>query len=172
MIPGQPFLPEGNFSSDSRTWIYQSSRPFSIAESLAIGIRLQQFAAAWKSHGNPVKGFAWISFERFIIIMADERATGVSGCSTDSSIRMIRDFEQQYGLTMFDRRSLAFWIEEKIELVAFEEIQKAYDSGMINSETLYFNNLVQTKEEFEKNWIIPVKNSWLATKIRTTNLVL
>ncbi|HSU27622.1 MAG TPA: hypothetical protein VLJ68_04520 [Chitinophagaceae bacterium] len=169
MIPGKHYLPEGNFSNDSRTWIYQSNRPFSIAESLEIAIRIKQFAAEWRSHGNPVKGSAWILFDRFIIIMADERATGVSGCSTDSSIRMIRDFEQQYGLTMFDRKSLAFWIEEKIELVPFEEIQKAYDSGMISPETLYFNNLVQTKEEFEKNWITPVKNSWLATKIRVTS---
>ena len=169
MISGKLYLPEGNFSDDSRTWIYQSSRPFSIAESLEIGIRIKQFAAEWKSHGNPVKGTAWILFDRFIIIMADERATGVSGCSTDSSVRMIRDFEQQFGLTMFDRTSLAFWVEEKIVLISLPEIQQAFDNGSITTETLYFNNLVQTKAEFEKNWITPLKNSWLATRIRISD---
>jgi len=39
------------------------------------------------------------------------------------------------------------------------------DNYFINPETLYFHNLVQTKEQLENNWIIPVKNSWIANRI-------
>ena len=97
--------------------------------------------------------------------MADERATGVSGCSTDSSVRLIKDIEQKFGVTMFDRTTLAFIIKDKVQLLPLSQLQYAFDNGFINSHTLYFNNLVQTKEELENNWIVPIKDSWLSKKI-------
>jgi hypothetical protein len=30
----------------------------------------------------------------------------------------------------------------------------------ITSETIVFNNMVNTKEDFENNWEIPAKQSW------------
>lgn len=66
---------------------------------------------------------------------------------------------------MFDRTTLAFVIKDKVQLLPLAQLQYAFDNGFINSDTLYFNNLVQTKEELESNWIIPVKDSWLSKKI-------
>ncbi len=159
-------LPSG-FSSDSRVWIYQSSRIFSLGEALQIEDLLNHFVENWKSHGTPVKGFGTMFFGQFIILMADERATGVSGCSTDSSVRLIKEIEQLYKVSMFDRQNLAFVIKDKIELLPLNQLQYAFDNGFISSDTLYINNLVQTKEELENNWLIPVKESWLAKRIRT-----
>ena len=85
-------LPE-NFSQESRVWIYQSSRIFSLNEALSIEDALNKFAASWLSHGTAVKGAGFLFFGQFIILMADEKATGVSGCSTDSSIRLIKEIE-------------------------------------------------------------------------------
>lgn len=82
-------LPE-DFAPDSRIWIYQSSRLFSVPEALQVETLLDDFAQGWKSHGTPVKGFGTLLFGQFAILMADERATGVSGCSTDSSVRLIK----------------------------------------------------------------------------------
>ena len=66
-----------DFSHDSRVWIYQSNRLFTIGEALQIEDLLKSFASNWKSHGVPVKGHADLLFGQFIIIMADETATGV-----------------------------------------------------------------------------------------------
>ena len=33
-------------------------------------------------------------------------------------------------------------------------------------ETIYFNNIVGTKNELLKSWLIPVKDSWLAKRIK------
>ncbi len=156
-----------DFSSDSRVWIYQSSRLFSFGEALQIEDLLNHFTANWKSHGTPVKGFGTMFFGQFILLMADERATGVSGCSTDSSVRLIKEIEQLYKVSMFDRQNLAFVRKEKIELLPLSQLQYAFENGFITADTLYINNLVQTKEELENNWLIPVKESWLAKRIRT-----
>ena len=158
-------LLENNFHSDSRVWVYQSSRLFALSEALEIELMLKNFAAEWKSHGVPVKGAGYLFFGQFIILMADETATGVSGCSTDSSVRLIKNIEQSFGVNMFDRLNLAFVINDKVQLLPMTQLQYAYDNQFINADTLYFNNTVLSKADLEKNWIIAVKNSWLANRI-------
>ena len=99
-------LLDDNFHPDSRVWIYQASRLFTLAEALAIEELLNEFTAAMEKSGSPVKGAAYLFFGQFIILMADETATGVSGCSTDSSVRLIKDIEQRFKVNMFDRQRL------------------------------------------------------------------
>src|SRR5687768_16414714 len=89
-------LLDGNFHPDSKVWIYQANTSFSLQEALDIEVMLNEFALQWKSHGTPVKGAAYLFFGQFIILMADESAAGVSGCSTDSSVRLIKDIEQKF----------------------------------------------------------------------------
>ncbi len=158
-----------DFAPDSRVWVYQSSRLFFMSEAIQIEDLLNHFVDNWKSHGTPVKGFGTMFFGQFIVLMADEQATGVSGCSTDSSIRLIKEIEQLYKVSMFDRQNLAFVRKERIELLPLSQLQYAVDNKFLDSDTLYINNLVQTKEELEQNWLIPVKESWLAKRIKLEN---
>lgn len=160
------YLLDGNFSPDSRVWIYQSGRLLSLGEALEVEDMLNEFTKNWKSHGTPVKGAAYLFFGQFIILMADETATGVSGCSTDSSVRLIKDIEQKLGISLFDRTSLAFVVKDKVQLLPLAQFNYALDQQYINGDTLYFNNVVQTKKELEDNWIIPVKESWLGKKLK------
>ena len=155
-----------DFAPDSRVWVYQSSRLFSMGEALQLEDILNNFAQTWKSHGAPVKGYANLFFGQFVILMADESATGVSGCSTDSSVRLIKEIEQMFKVSMFDRQSLAFVVKEKVQILPLSQLNYAFEQSFIDANTLYFNNLVQTNQELTDNWIIPVHKSWLAKKLR------
>ena len=157
-------IPE-DFADNSRVWIYQSSRLFFISEALEMEDMLNEFAANWKSHGAPVKGFANLFFGRFIVLMADETATGVSGCSTDSSVHLIKSIEEKYKVQLFDRQNLAFIVKDKIEVIPFSQLEYALENNFINADTLYFNNTVLSKKEMIEKWIIPVKDSWLAKRL-------
>lgn len=161
-------LPAG-FDNNSKVWIYQSNRLFSLQEALQTEDLLNNFTATWTSHGATVKGYANLLFGQFIVVMADEKATGVSGCSTDSSVRLIKQIEQSCNVNLFDRQLLAFIIKEKVQLLPLSQLQYAWENEFIKADTLYFNNLVQTKQELEENWIIPVKQSWLAGRIKQVN---
>lgn len=154
-----------NFHPDSRVWVYQSGRIFSLSEAFEVEDKLNAFTAQWQSHGTPVKGEAHLFFGQFIVLLADETATGVSGCSTDSSVRLIKEIEQQFQVNLFDRITLAFLINNKIQLLPISQLTYGVENSFIQPDTLYFNNLVQTKEELENSWIIPVKDSWLRSKI-------
>lgn len=157
-------LPE-DFSANSRVWIYQSDRIFFMQEALDMEPMLQNFVAQWKSHGTPVKGFANLFFGRFIVLMADENATGVSGCSTDSSVRLMKEIEMKYNVSLFDRQLLTFYIKDKVEPLPLSQLKYAVENKFITEDTHYFNNTVLTKDALENNWITPAKNSWLANKI-------
>src|SRR6478752_1791539 len=137
----QELLP-ADFHSQSRVWIYQSNRLFSLSEAFLIEDQLKEFVTNWKSHGTPVKGWANLFFGQFIILMADESASGVSGCSTDSSVRLIKDLEQQFKVNLFDRQLLAFLHKDKVQLLPLSQFRFAMEHNHIQPDTIYFNNLV------------------------------
>ena len=160
----QEHLPT-DFADNSRVWIYQGNRLFLINEALEMETMLQDFVAQWKSHGAKVKGYANLFFGQFIILMADETATGVGGCSTDSSVHMIKLIEEKFKVSMFERQNLAFIVKEKIQLLPLSQLDYAIENNFIDENTPYFNNTVLTKKELQDSWIIPVKDSWLAKRI-------
>ena len=154
-----------DFAANSRVWIYQSNRVFSLQEALELEKYLYEFVDSWQSHGIPVKGYGNLFFGQFIVLMADETATGVSGCSTDSSVRFIKKMEELFNVQLFNRQLLAFVIKDKVQVLPLSQLKYALENNYISGETLYFNNVVQTKEELLQQWLIPVKDSWLRTRI-------
>ena len=158
------YIPE-DFHPTSRVWVYQSNRLFTIGEAFEIEDVLKDFLAQWNTHGVPVKGYANLLFGQFLIFMADETTTGVSGCSTDASVRFIKQLGEQFKVDFFNRTNLAFVIKDKIQLLPLSQLHYALDNYFIDADTLYFNNLVQTKEQLEQQWIIPVGKSWIASRL-------
>jgi len=154
-----------NFSADSRVWIYQCNRRFTISEAIEIEEKLNEFTHNWKSHQVPVKGFGTLFFGQFIVLMADETESGVSGCSTDSSVRLIKSIEQTYNVGLFERTLLAFIIKEKIELLPISQLNYAFENNFINGETLFFDNNIQNKDSLINKWIVPVQHSWIWKRI-------
>ena len=112
-----------------------------------------------------MKGYATVLYGQFIIIMADETSTTVGGCSTDSSVRLIKEIEQLTGVQMFNRTLLAFYIKDKVQTIPQAQVNYAIENGLISMETLYFNNLVNTKAALETDWLQPISKSWLAQTI-------
>jgi len=160
-----------DFAGKSRVWIYQSPRLFMISEALQIEEMLESFVREWHTHGAPVRGHANLLYGQFIVVMADESASGVSGCSTDSMVRVIKEIEQRYNTPMFDRLNLAFFIKDKVQMVPMAQLPYALENGFVDENTLYFNNTVLTKAELEEKWLIPLKSSWLAPKFLKSAVV-
>lgn len=155
-----------DFADESRVWIFQSSRAFAEQEQREIDEQLYQFYAQWQTHGEPVKGWAKLLFGQFIIVMADETGSNVSGCSTDGMIRIMKSLERQYSVHLFDRMMLTFLVKDKAQMLPLSQVQYALDNGMITPDTLLFNNVAGTKKELEEVWLIPLRESWLAGRVQ------
>jgi hypothetical protein len=160
-------LPQ-DFAADSRVWIYQASRRFAIPEALHIESLLEDFVPNWKSHGAPVAGYANLFFGQFVVLIADESRVPVGGCSTDSSVRVIRVIEAQTGVHMFDRTTLAFLKDDKIEMLPMNQLAYAAQHGFISPNTLYFNNTVLTLAQLKDEWLVPAGKTWLKNRFFQT----
>lgn len=154
-----------HFAATARVWIYQASRLFSLAEAFTIEEQIENFTAQWQSHGQPVAAKGFLFFGQFIVLLADESKTMVSGCSTDSSVALIKKMEQEFAVSLLDRTQLAFVVNDKIERLPLAQIDYALQKRYINGDTLYFNNAITTKADLETNWIVPLSKSWLAKKL-------
>lgn len=161
-------IPE-NFAQDSKVWVYQSNRVLTIPEALEAEEMFKTFLGSWNAHGASVKGYVNLLFGQFIIVMADETTTTVSGCSTDSSVRMIKELEHRFHIQLFNRQLLAFVIKDKIQMLPLNQVEYAIENGFLSAETLFFNNMVATKKELLENWIVPISRSWLAQRLELSS---
>jgi len=157
-------LPE-DFADNSKVWVYQSSRLLTLSEALQMEELLQQFVQNWLSHGSEVKGYANLLFGQFVVLMADDTHTVVGGCSTDSSVRFIKELGEHFHVDFFNRTNLALIVTYKIQTLPLSQLNYAFENGFVTADTLFFNNVVTTKEQLENEWLIPVKDSWLAKKL-------
>ena len=147
-------------SENTRVWIYQSDKPFEEADIPKVRAKVKGFATEWVSHSEALKSFGDIYHGRFVVLMVDETQGGASGCSIDSSVRFIQELEKDYGMDMFDRMNFTYKTEDGIKSAHREEFIELYRLGLINDETVVFNNLVTTKKAFEKKWEISLGESW------------
>jgi len=148
------------FSSHSRVWIYQSDRKLTDAEVLQIQVQLDNFAKGWTAHNNQLTAGAEVRYNRFLILIVDENQAGASGCSIDSSVRFMKQLEQQFGINLFDRFNLAYRDGGEVVSVPRHQFEELIKQGKINTETIVFNNLAQNVAELQTKWEVPFKNSW------------
>ncbi|RYD51092.1 MAG: hypothetical protein EOP52_11875 [Sphingobacteriales bacterium] len=154
-----------DFSMQSRVWVYQAGRPFSAEETAMIDEQLLQFYAQWTAHGEPVKGWARLLYGQFVVVMADETGTHVSGCSTDGMVRVIKSLERQFSTPFFDRMTLTFLKDNKAEMLPMNQVTYALEKGFLTPETPFFNNTVTTLGDLRDKWIVPLKDSWLGARL-------
>jgi len=155
-----------DLSPESRVWIYQCDRELTNAEVVELQKLLAQFAQDWVAHGRDLIAHGDVYHNRFIVLFADETRNPASGCSIDASVTFLKQLEQEFGLSLFDRMHIAFMLDGGIRLLHHDEIAGRIASGELNEHSLVFNNLVRTREEFDRAWLVPLRTTWLAKYLK------
>lgn len=145
---------------ESRIWIYQSSRKFSDEEVADIEKDLIEFLNNWNAHGTSLESSFLIKYNRFIILAVNQEVQAASGCSIDASVAFIQNLEQKYSVDLLDKMNVAFKQGEFITYKTLLEFKKLAKDKSVSENTIVFNNLVNTIEEWNENWEIPAIESW------------
>jgi len=146
---------------NSKLWVYQGDREFSYDEMEDIREAMYDFVDNWESHGIPVQGYGNIFHRRFLVFVADETGHGVSGCSTDKSVNLVKQLGARFNADFFNRWMFAFMDEnEEIFTMDKDAFAQAYQAGKLKEDSLVFDPLVNTKAKFLTDWVIPIKDSW------------
>ncbi len=154
------FISYKKLPNNSRVWIYQSDREFTNKEVEFISSKAEGFINQWTRHGDDLKGSFTIKYNQFLVLAVDESFNNVSGCSIDSSVRFVKELENELQLDLMNKMNITFKDNEHINLVKLPDFQRFVKEKKITSETIVFNNMVSTKEDFETNWEVPAKQSW------------
>jgi hypothetical protein len=152
-----------SFSPQSRVWVYQSDRKFTSTEENEILNKLASFTNQWKAHGNELLAKAEIRYGFFIILTVDESQAGVTGCSIDSSVRLVKEIEQEYHVDLFNRFNIAYKVNGEVVVNSKEDFETLVNIKQVTPETIVFNNMVQNLKELESKWEVPFQNSWHST---------
>ena len=154
------FIPFENLPEESKIWIYQSSRKFSEEEVTAIATDLSEFLTNWSSHGTLLESSFQIKYNRFIIIAVNQEVQPATGCSIDASVAFIQNLEQKYTVDLLDKMNVAFKQGEFVTYKTLLDFKKLAKDKSVSENTIVFNNLVNTIEEFNEGWEIPASESW------------
>lgn len=157
-----------SLEDSARIWIYQSSRKFTETEKSTISTTLEAFTHSWVAHGNPLKTSYAILYDQFIVLAADENFNEASGCSIDSSVRVIRQLDQQFSLGLFDRTKIGFLKGEQLDMIPLNELPNALMEGRWKQDSMVFNNVLSTKGQLTNGWIVPANQSWLKRYLTKT----
>ncbi len=148
------------FSENSRVWVYQADRELTPVETEQILEQINNFATGWTAHNNLLKAKAEVRYKRFLILIVDESQAGASGCSIDKSVHFMKHVEQEFGINLFDRFNLAYREGEQVLSAPRHQFEDMIKQNLINSETIVFNNMVQSLNELNTKWEVPFKDSW------------
>ena len=144
----------------SRIWIYQSNRSFTEAELRNIEESLSEFLKQWTAHGSDLHAGFEIKYNRFIVIGLDQTNASASGCSIDASVHFIQTLEQQFQVELMDRMNVSFKQGEYVAYKPLTDFKKMAKDKAVSANTIVFNNLVATKQEYLEHWEVPASESW------------
>jgi hypothetical protein len=133
-----------NFPDDARLWIYALAKPLTAEDRARVSERLDAFVLEWTSHGAPVRGAYALLDDRFVLI-AGHVDDGVSGCSTDSMVRVMKRLREESGIDGFDR-TLVFFRDSvnRVQAVSRDDFKALVEAGSVDAETAVFDATVQS----------------------------
>ena len=154
------YVPFENLPLESKIWIYQSNRKFSDEEFTEIETDLKAFVESWAAHGTSLEASFQLKYNRFIILAVNQEVQNTTGCSIDSSVQFIQSLEKKYDVDLLDKMNVTFKLGEHVAHKTLIDFKKMAKDKAVTENTIVFNNLVNTIEDWNDNWEVPAGESW------------
>lgn len=163
-------VPFSDLPDDARLWSFAASRPLTEDETERLLGRVDEFLTGWHAHRRAVTGAREWAEGRFLFIAADERATGVSGCSIDSLFHTLRQAEREMGVSLTD--SSRVWFRDsvgEIKSVSRPEFGALAAAREVGPDTHVFDQTISTVGDLRAGrWEAPLRTTWHARAFPVT----
>jgi len=147
-------------TNDYRVIIYPASRPFTAKESKDIAERLYDFLSTWAAHGKSLEASFKIEKNQFIIICVDEEKEMASGCSIDSLGGLMKAFDNDYQLGLFDRMKASFVENGEVKTLKLLDFKNKIRNGELSKDIEVFDFSKNTYLDFLSHFLQPFNKSW------------
>lgn len=148
------------YPDNAKVWIYQSSKPLEKDELDYIKVQIDNFLSTWESHGKMVTSTFEIFHDLFVVLFADEKGDRLCGTAQDNSVKLMKQLEQELEVEFLNRMIQSYKEGESVKVVNINDFSTLLANNDITEDTIVFNNTITTKADFDKNWEVPLKDSW------------
>ena len=111
---------------------------------------------------NQSKVMVLFIIKALFVLFGEVSSDSISGCSKDSANAIIKAIESKFSLDLFNRTRLLYKVTPKhIERLKLTELGRALEEGQVAKDTIFFDNLVETKSDFESRWESSLESTWI-----------
>ncbi len=146
-------------TDNAKVWVYPSSRKFYSNEVEELKAKIRDFVENWKVEDTDFKASYQLVYDRFIVLYAEGNVS-LSNSDIDAQVSFILSIQKEYDIELLDRMNVCFKQGEFVQYKEIKAFKKMLKSKSVSSKTIVFDNLIQTKEEFDQFWEIPITESW------------
>ncbi|MCF6224037.1 MAG: ABC transporter ATPase [Flavobacteriaceae bacterium] len=149
---------KNNTLSDiSKIFIYPSNRKFYTNEFPILFKKIEFFL----DNFDGIDSFFEIKYQRFIIIIVSDE-TPLSLDQNDKLIIFILSLEAEFKVSLIDKVNVCFKQGEYVQLKEIPKFKKLIKNKGVSKKTIVFDNLINTKSDYENYWEMPAGTSWIS----------
>ena len=149
-----------NLPEDAKVWVYAASRKLTPAEQETVKAGADRFFSGWTAHNVPVESAFEILDDLFLVIMVNEQNAAISGCGIDKSVAFMKEVERDLGLQLFNRTQIEILIGNELAITDKQGVKSLLENKRIAADTLTFNKTVVNKQQFDRQFRIPLEQAW------------
>ncbi len=153
------------FSPESKVWVYQASREFTVEEHTLLIGKLRQFCVEWTAHNKQLKADCDIVYDRFVTLVVDESNSTASGCSIDKSVHFLKESGMMLDLDFFEKMQIGYLKDYEFKTAHYNKLKQLFKEGEIDEDTLFFDTNIQKLSDYS-DFVKPLKAHWLMDKVK------
>lgn len=153
-----------NNLDQKRVWVYQSDRALSETEWTNAEAILEEFVKGWNAHDKNLSARYEIRSPYHFALIVDESDVEASGCSIDSSVRIVRQVQEMLHCNFFERENIVLKVDDGYDLYDMNEVIQGVKTGEIAKDTLMADTLVEQYDAWSDEFFKPLEKSWLSRK--------
>jgi hypothetical protein len=153
-------VPFESLSETAKVWVYPASRKFYKNEITEVEDKVNNFVSHWKETDANFKASYRFLHNRFVIIAAEDSEIQLTNQDLDQVVGFVLQLQSEYELELLDRMNVCFKQGEFVQYKEIKEFKKLLKNKSVSNKTIVFDNLIQTKEELEHFWEVPITESW------------
>ena len=105
--------------------------------------------------------FFEMKYDRFLIIFVSDH-TPLSTEQNEDLVSLILSIERELDIGLMDKVNVCFKQGEFVQLKEIPDFKKLIKNRGVSKKTIVFDNLINTKSEYECCWEVPANISWIS----------
>ena len=105
--------------------------------------------------------FFEIKYDRFLLLFVSD-LTPLSPEENEGLVSLILSMEKLFDIGLLDKVNVCFKQGEYVQLKEISDFKKLIKNKGVSKKTIVFDNLLNTKLEYDCCWEVPANESWIS----------